>query len=149
MNEVKAEKAPPSASGARRAARLAAVQALYQMEYGQERHEGLHLDDGGGDVAAPDGAVLAAIVRTAQERRADIDEILTKSLSPEWPLARLDSVLRAVLRAGVAELLHDGATPAAILMTDYVDVAHAFFGGKEPGLVNAVLDKVAKILRGA
>lgn len=134
------------AGDAKRTARLAAVQMLYQMEYGQENREGLHLEDGE-SATAPHGALLKEIVLTVTDRKTTIDDILRQSLDPEWPLERLEVVLRAILRAGVAELLAGNRTPGPILISDYVDVAHAFFAGKEPGLVNAVLDKVAKLVR--
>ncbi len=135
-----------SRSGAKRAARLAAVQMIYQREFGQELHTGLHLEDGD-SMAAPDAELLQTIIETANDRRADIDGILTKALDADWPLERLEQILRAILRAGVGELLQSPKTPAALLITDYVDVAHAFFAGKEPGLVNAVLDRIARIVR--
>lgn len=134
------------AGDAKRAARLAAVQMLYQLEYAQEQREGLHLEEG--DVAAtPHGGLLKEIVLTVTDRKTTIDEILGKTLDAEWSLERLEVVLRAILRAGVAELLSNTRTPAPLLISDYVDVAHAFFAGKEPGLVNAVLDRVAKLVR--
>lgn len=141
------EPAQPSHAGdAKRTARLAAVQALYQMEYGQERRDGLHLEDGE-QAAKPHRGLMLDIILAVQDRQATIDEILAKSLDAEWNLDRLERVLRSILRAGVAELLTNTRTPAPILISDYVDVAHAFFGGKEPGLVNAVLDRAAKLLR--
>lgn len=133
-------------SAARRAARLAAVQTLYQKEYEQELKAGLHFDEGD-EAPKLDTDLLERIVRSVADRRADIDSLLSGALDPEWPLERLELILRAILRAGVGELLENPATPAPLLITDYVDVAHAFFAGKEPGLVNAVLDKIAKRVR--
>lgn len=133
-------------SGPRRAARLAAVQTLYQQEYGQELNAGLHLEDGQ-EAAPPDEALLQQIVQSVADRRADIDAMLAQALDKAWPIERLEVILRAILRAGVGELLDNAAMPAPLLITDYVDVAHAFFAGKEPGLVNAVLDRVAKLVR--
>lgn len=134
------------AGDAKRAARLAAVQMLYQMEYGQEQREGLHLEEGEA-AATPHGGLLKEIVLTVTDRKTTIDDILRQSLDTEWPLERLEVVLRAILRAGVAELMASSRTPSPILISDYVDVTHAFFAGKEPGLVNAVLDRVAKHVR--
>lgn len=136
----------PTAGDAKRAARLAAVQTLYQMEYGQELNLGLHLEEGEVATAHHNG-LMKEIILTVKDRQTTIDEILSKSLDTEWPLERLEVVLRAILRAGVAELILSTKTPAALLICDYVDVAHAFFAGKEPGLVNAVLDRVAKLVR--
>lgn len=146
MTQVQVTSAAPSQSAARRAARLAAVQTLYQQEYGQELKIGLHLDEGH-VMAAPDNGLMQKIVQTAVDRRNDIDDILGKTLDPDWPVARLELVLRAILRAGVGEILENPKAPIAFVITDYVDVAHAFFAGKEPGLVNAVLDRVAKLVR--
>ncbi len=147
MTDVVTIATAPPQSAARRAARLAAVQTLYQQEYGQELNVGLHLEDGD-IVAPPDAALMQKIILTATTRRDDIDEILGKSLDPAWPVARLELVLRAILRAGTGEILENPQVPTAFLITDYVDVAHAFFAGKEPGLVNAVLDRIAKLVRG-
>lgn len=143
MSEPKVKVA---AGDAKRAARMAAVQMLYQMEFGQERREGLHLEDGA-QATAPHNGLMKEIVLAVRERQAVVDEILARALDAEWSLERLEVVLRAILRAGVAELIMSGKTPTALLITDYVDVTHAFFAGKEPGLVNAVLDRVAKLVR--
>ena len=70
-------------------------------------------------------------------------------LPPDWPLARLESVLRAILRAGTYELLARSDVPARVAMNEYVEIAHAFFSGKEPGMVNGVLNGIAKTLREA
>ena len=137
---------PSHAGEAKRTARLAAVQALYQMEYGQERSDGLHLEEGE-HAAKPHRGLMQDIILCVQDRQVTIDEILTKSLDADWSLDRLERVLRSILRAGVAELLMNARTPVPILISDYIDVTHAFFGGKEPGLVNAVLDRAAKLLR--
>lgn len=146
MMDVTVKKPDSSAGDAKRAARLAVVQTLYQLEFGQEHRGGVHLDDGQA-IAAPHQGLMQDILLTVQDRRATIDEILMQSLDADWPLTRLDQVLRAVLRAGVAELMMNAKTPAPVLISDYVDVAHAFFSGKEPGLVNAVLDRVGKKVR--
>jgi transcription antitermination protein NusB len=138
--------AKPDMAATRRAARLAAVQTLYQLGFGQEHRDGVHVDDGE-QIAAPHQSLMKEIVLTAMDRHATIDEILSQSLDSDWPLMRLDQVLRAILRAGVAEVLMQKKTPVPIMISDYVDVAHAFFSGKEPGMVNAVLDRVAKKLR--
>jgi transcription antitermination protein NusB len=141
-------KKSPAASDAKRSARLAAVQSLYQRDYAELQNDGLHLDEGQ-EMTAPYLPLLQAILETAKQRAEDIDHILTGALDPAWPLERLEQVLRAILRAAVAEFLLAGrkATPTALLITDYVDIAHAFFAGREPALVNAVLDKVGKSLR--
>ena len=126
MTQVHTTPAAPSTSATRRAARLAAVQTLYQHEYGQELNVGLHLDEGH-VVQAPDLELLQRIVQVVGARRIDIDTMLSGALDPDWPIARLEVVLRAILRAGVAEILENPSTPISFLITDYVDVAHAFF----------------------
>ena len=68
-------------------------------------------------------------------------------LTPDWPLERLESVLRAILRAGAYELLARPDVPAPVVISEYLEIGHAFFAGKEPGLVNGVLDRLARTLR--
>ncbi|HMK66977.1 MAG TPA: transcription antitermination factor NusB [Stellaceae bacterium] len=142
--------------GKRSLARLAAVQALYQIELGGEAPDaviaeftahrlGREID--GDRYAEADRAFFADIVKGCTERRADIDGILSAALPADWPLARLESVLRAILRAGAFELLARGDVPARVVINEYVEVAHAFFSGKEPGMANGVLDRLARSLR--
>ncbi len=149
----------------RTAARLAAVQAIYEMElassspdtvlrgFREHRWEspsgevsagGLPIRPGQGD---PDQVLLTELVRGVAERRADLDAMITPALSAEWPLERLEAVLRAILRAGAFELFARADVPLKVVITEYVDIAHAFFEGKEPGLVNAVLDRIGRVLR--
>jgi N utilization substance protein B len=68
-------------------------------------------------------------------------------LTPDWPLARLDSVLRAILRAGAFELVHRADVPARVIISEYTAIAYAFFTGREPALANGVLDRLARTLR--
>ncbi|MCF6302271.1 MAG: transcription antitermination factor NusB, partial [Devosiaceae bacterium] len=75
-----------------------------------------------------------------------LDPILQENLSDDWPLARIDSTLRAVLRAGAFELIYRRDIPPKVVISEYVDVANAFFDGEVPGMVNAVLDKIANNL---
>ena len=146
-----------TARGRRRsAARLAAVQILYEMEMaGAPADTALRefLADrwtrDGADTGRiePDGEWLTALVRGVAERRGDVDGMIGESLSADWTLQRLEEVLKAVLRAGAYELLACGDVPPRVVITEYVDVAHAFFAGNEPALVNAVLDRLAHVLR--
>jgi N utilization substance protein B len=80
------------------------------------------------------------------EQRA-IDPQLDRALATGWPLKRIEAVLRAILRAGAYELMFRPDVPARAAISEYVDVAHSFYGGDEPGLINAVLDKVARSVR--
>jgi N utilization substance protein B len=148
----------PSAAGRRGLARLAAVQALYQIELTSAdpgavvaeflaHRLGREID--GDQYADADRGFFADLVKGCVERRADVDAIVAASLPTDWPLARLESVLRAILRAGSYELLARSDVPARVVINEYVEIAHAFFSGKEPGMVNGVLDHVARRLREA
>ncbi|MYZ46706.1 transcription antitermination factor NusB [Propylenella binzhouense] len=140
----------------RGAARLAAVQALYQMDVGGttlpavvaefEAHRlGRELE--GEELRPADAGFFRGIVGGVVDMQRRIDPIIHGALPPDWPLKRIDFTLRAVLRCGVFELLERRDIPAKVVITEYVDVARAFFAAEEPGLVNAVLDHVARALR--
>jgi N utilization substance protein B len=77
-----------------------------------------------------------------------IDPVIRSSLQEDWPLSRLDSTLRAILRAGTFEILERKDVPVAVIVTEYVEIARAFFAEEEPRIVNAVLDRIAKQVRG-
>ena len=140
----------------RGAARLAAVQALYQMDVVgtgvmetvaefEDLRLGKELD--GETYHAADASWFRGIVAGVVETQKQIDPIVHSSLSDDWPLARIDSILRAILRAGVFELANRKDVPAKVVITEYVDVANAFFDGDEPKMVNGVLDRVSRRLR--
>ncbi len=145
----------------RTSARVAAVQALFQSEQGPAsaetvidefiRHRLGELPGSGGfeDGRTPDAHVplFSRIVRTATEKQEMIDGLLSEALSADWPLARLDPVLRAVMRAGAAELSMPDGPPSRVVINEYLDVSHAFFSGEEPRMANGVLDNVARRLR--
>jgi N utilization substance protein B len=146
----------PSAKARRSAARLAAVQALYQMAQtgqGAERVLGEFVqhrfgtDQDGDTLVTPDPALFGRIVRGASVRRDDLDGLIQAALSTGRQAAQLETLLRSVLRAGAWELLANGEVPAPIVITEYVNVADAFFSGPEPGIVNGVLDRLAHRLR--
>jgi N utilization substance protein B len=158
---------PPAPSGRpRTAARLAAVQALYQAEHAGispetvldefVRHrvggaEGAPLAAGPVDDGAAPGAdvpLLARIVRGYAVNAEALDAVVSATLAEEWPFARLDPVLRALLRAAAAELFDTKGPPARAVINEYMDVAHGFFGGEEPRFANGVLDRLARTLRG-
>jgi N utilization substance protein B len=158
MRTPKAERGRP-----RTAARVAAVQALFQSEQAQTnpetvidefvRHRLGELPGTGGfeNGRAPDAdaKLFAQIVRAVTGRQDEIDRMLAESLPPEWPFARLDPVLRAVMRAGAAELLLPDGPPAKVVINEYLDVSHGFFDGDEPRMANGVLDRLARLLRPA
>jgi N utilization substance protein B len=133
-------------------ARLAAVQALYQIDLNDAPAETViaELREHGADeegFGEADNALLGDIVRGVIANRDDLDGMLNEALAPDWHLPRLEAVLRAVLRGGAYELLARLEIPARVVLNEYVDIAHAFFAGKEPKLVNGVLDRVARRLR--
>ena len=150
-----------SAKARRKAARLAAVQALYQIDLNQIEPTGIAVEsvigefinhrlgeeiDGAKFVAA-DPQLFADIVRGAAHRRAEVDGMLAAALEPRYALDRMELLMRAILRAGAYELFVHNDTHPRILISEYVDVAHAFFAAREPGMVNGVLDHVARALR--
>jgi N utilization substance protein B len=133
-------------------ARLAAMQALYQIDLGGGAVDTViaELRERGGEeegFGEADDALFVDIVRGAIARRGELDPALNDALAPDWTLGRLEAVLRAVLRAGAYELMARLEIPARVVLNEYVDLAHAFFAGKEPGLVNGVLDRLAHRLR--
>jgi transcription antitermination protein NusB len=137
----------------RSAARLYAVQALFQMEVsGQtveavcaefETHRlGASYEEG--TFAEADVALFRALVDRAVDWQAQIDQMTDRALVAAWPIDRIDPVLRALFRAAGGEMLGK-ATPPKVVITEFVDVAKAFFpDGKEPSFVNAVLDHMGR-----
>jgi N utilization substance protein B len=141
----------------RGAARLAAVQALYQMDLGgtgvletaaeyEAFRLGKELD--GELYREADAQWFRAILAGVVEHQRTIDPVIRQSLMDDWPLSRLDTTLRAILRAGVYELMDRKDVPVAVVVSEYVDIAKAFYAEDEPKVVNAVLDRVARQLRG-
>ena len=143
----------------RRLARLAAVQGLYQVALSETspaqvvlnfRDHPPPLPAGENGMALPadfDQELFGEIVTGVTQNAAALDEMIAGALDAKFSAGRIEVLLRAVLRAGAYELHHHAKIPAPVIINDYVDVAHAFFDQKEPGLVNAVLDKLAKKLR--
>ena len=140
----------------RAAARLAAVQALYQQEMEgtplpkllDEFHQhrlGATIEDA--TYADAEVDFFDDVVRGVDARREEIDAALTKRLSAGWTLARLDRPMRAILRAGGYELIARADVPTATVISEYVDVADAFYAKREKGFVNGLLDAVAKAVR--
>ena len=145
-----------SRSQARAAARLAAVQALYQQEMEampiarllDEFHQhrlGMEIDDD--QYAQAETAFFDDVVSGALARRDEIDGLISAKLAEGWKLERLDRTMLQILRAGTYELLARVDVPTGTAISEYVDVAHAFFDAKEAKFVNGVLDAVAKGVR--
>lgn len=134
-------------------ARIAAVQALYQLSATNAAPDDvldefrLHRMSEAGPAAAADKALFAEVFRGACSDRAALNEMIEGSLSDDWSLARMDRVLVALLNAGAWELLGRSGTPARVVIAEYVDVARVFFDNREPAFVNGVLDKLARKLR--
>ena len=147
----------PRGGGRRSVARLAAVQALYQLELNPEitaeavvrefvRHRfGEEID--GGRLAEADAQFFSDIVQGAAAERERLDVEISVALVEDWPLARLDAVLRAILHAGAWELMSRPDVPPRVSISEYTALAYAFFTGKEPGLANGVLDRLGRMLR--
>jgi len=142
----------------RGAARLAAVQALYQMDIAAtpineilaefESHW-LGREVEGSQYLPAEAAFFRQIVEGVVEAQRRLDPMIDRVLAGGWPLKRIEAVLRAVLRAGAWELEAKPDVPARVVISEYVDVANAFLDGEETGMVNAVLDGLARALRGA
>ena len=138
------------------AARLYAVQALFQMEHSAQTIEAVQrefLDHRfgatyeGQEMLEGDVDLFSALIEHAVNYQVPIDQMTDRALVAKWPLGRIDPTLRALFRAAGAEL-QQGDTPPKVVITEYVDVARAFFeDGKEPKFVNAVLDHMAREAR--
>jgi N utilization substance protein B len=140
----------------RGAARLAAVQALYQMDIA-----GTGLNDilaefeshwigrevEGEQYLPAEGAYFRDVVAGVVREQRSIDPLVDEALSRGWPLKRIETILRAVLRAGCYELAHRGDVPGRVIVSEYVGVANAFVDKEETGMVNAVLDQLARQFR--
>lgn len=138
------------------AARLAAVQAMYQMDVVGDGIEDVvaeflthRLADWteDGQTIKADAELFAALVRGAGACRDDVDTRIVGALAEGWTVERLELLLRAVLRVGTFELMERPQTPAKVIINEYIEVAHAFFGKGPPGFVNGVLDRLAHELR--
>lgn len=144
---------------ARRAARLGAVQALYQMEISgastaqvlDEFRAGKLPRETEASYAESEGdfELFKVLIEKAVDRQATLDRAIARHLSKGWRLERIDAVARAILRAGAAELEQRSDIPTAVVIDEYVEIAKSFFDGPEPGFVNATLDACARDLRSA
>ncbi|MDO8297059.1 MAG: transcription antitermination factor NusB [Caulobacter sp.] len=153
-------KVAPLSAKARRArtvARLAAVQALYQMELAGTGVEAVvreftehrfDRDIEGETLAEADEAFFAELVHGVVSEQNAIDGAVTHRLATGWRLERLDATLRAILRAGGWELMHRPDVPVEVAIDEYVEIAKSFFEGPEPGFVNGALDGIARDARG-
>jgi transcription antitermination protein NusB len=140
----------------RGAARLAAVQALYQMDLAATPlHEILAEFEShwigreveGEQYLPAEAAFFREVVGGVVAEQRKLDPLIDAALAQGWPLKRIETVLRAILRAGAYELDKRSDIPARVIVSEYVDVAHAFVEKDETGLINAVLDQIARQLR--
>jgi N utilization substance protein B len=141
----------PNRAASRSAARLAAVQALYQMDM-----TGIDLTDviaefeahrlgqeiEGSQYCDAEPAFFRDLVEGVVREQRRIDPMIDKQLAEGWRLTRVDSILRAILRSGAYEILKRNDVPARVAISEYVDIAHAFFSDDEPKVVNGILDRL-------
>jgi N utilization substance protein B len=155
MSRARSRRAP-QASAKLSAARLAAVQALYQGELRKSdaehlvaefRRHRLGQDIDGAPAVAPDEELFAEIVRGVEAHGSTLDDAIRARLPANWPFERLEVILRAILRAAAYELASRLTTPARAVIDEYVEVGHAFFSGSEPGMINGILDALARQFR--
>jgi len=147
---------PIKQANKRGVARLLAVQALYQMDIagtgvletaGEYENFRLNKEIDGIQYLAADPQWFRAVIAGVVEEQKLLDPMIRSALPGAWPLSRLDSTLRAVLRAGLWELNNRKDVPVAVIVSEYIDIAKAFFDGEEPKITNAVLDRLAYKLR--
>jgi len=140
----------------RGAARLAAVQALYQMDLAgtglneilaQFESHWIGQEIEGNRYLPAEAAFFRDVVAGVVREQRKLDPLIDEALAQSWPLKRIEAILRAVLRAGAYELDHRRDVPARVVLSEYVDLAHAFVDREETGMANAVLDQIARRLR--
>ncbi|MEM8750928.1 MAG: transcription antitermination factor NusB [Pseudomonadota bacterium] len=151
-----ADHTSPKPANKRGSARLSAVQALYQMDIAGvglteivAEYENFRLgrEIDGETYLNADPAWFRSIVGGVVRDQKKIDPVINAALPASWPLSRIDSTLRAVLRAGVFELNDRKDVSARVVVSEYVEVAKAFFDGEEPRMINGVLDHIARDVR--
>src|SRR6201993_2008236 len=150
-------KASEKKANRRGAARLAAVQALYQMDiagagindiFAEFENHWLGSEVEGDKYLPAEAAFFRDVVSGVVRDQTRLDPLIDEALAKGWPLKRIDAILRAVLRAGSYELEHRLDVPGRVVISEYVDVAHAFVEAEETGMVNAVLDHIGRQFRG-
>jgi N utilization substance protein B len=147
---------PSRKANRRGAARLAAVQALYQMDiagaglndiFAEFESHWLGSEVEGEKYLPAEAAFFRDVVSGVVRDQTKLDPLVDDALAKGWPLKRIDAIIRAVMRAGAYELEHRKDVPARVVVTEYVDVANAFVDREETGMVNAVLDQLARRFR--
>lgn len=152
-DQTKRPSAAPRSANQRGAARLAAVQALYQMDVGRASLEdtlaqfnAFHLgrEIEGEQYLPADADFFRQIVTGVAQHQLQVDPAVDRALDEGWPMGRVDATLRAILRAATFELLRRRDIPARVVIQEYLDVSRAFFEDDATGLVNAALDAIAR-----
>lgn len=152
-DQTKSPSAAPRSANQRGAARLAAVQALYQMDVGRASLEdtlaqfnAFHLgrEIEGEQYLPADADFFRQIVTGVAQHQLQVDPAVDRALDEGWPMGRVDATLRAILRAATFELLRRRDIPARVVIQEYLDVSRAFFEDDATGLVNAALDSIAR-----
>jgi N utilization substance protein B len=147
---------PERKANKRGAARLAAVQALYQMDLAgtglndilaQFESHWIGQEIEGNRYLPAEAAFFRDVVSGVVREQRKLDPLIDEALEQSWPLKRIEAILRAVLRAGAYELDHRRDVPARVVLSEYLDIAHAFVDREETGMANAVLDQIARKLR--
>ena len=150
----------------RSSSRLAAVQALYQFSFGEKTIDEIARDFMTGNIGREvieeneatgaetfvpvmpaEPTLFAAILASYSDNADQINEMINASFTEEWPAERVETTLKAILQAGVAELMSCPETPVAIIITEYLDLTKSFYDGPEIKVANGILDRIAKILR--
>jgi N utilization substance protein B len=148
--------APPQKANRRGAARLAAVQALYQMDIAGKglndilaefESHWIGREVEGEQYLPAEAAFFRDIVGGFAAEQRNLDPLIDQALAAGWPLKRVEAIVRAVLRAGAYELDQRADIPARVVVSEYVGVANAFVDREETGMVNAVLDTLARRFR--
>jgi N utilization substance protein B len=148
----------PKAPSRRQAARLAAVQALYQWQEGQDEpaaivDQFLTVRTGeageGGMRRDADKPLFRDVVEGTASHKDELEKTVSAALAENWTWGRIDRLVRAILLAGTYELVHRRDVPPKVAINEYVEIAHAFYGQGEPTFVNSVLDRVARQERAA
>ncbi len=144
--------APKAVPSRRQAARLAAVQALYQWQEGQDEpaaiiDQFLNVRTGesgeGGMRRDADKPLFRDVVEGTAARKEELEQTVTGALAKDWTWARVDRLVRAILLAGAYELVHRKDVPVRVVINEYVEIGHAFYDQGEPTFINSVLDRVA------
>jgi transcription antitermination protein NusB len=138
-------------AGARSAARLAAVQGLYQVQISGQSAESVLREfvehrfraEGDSDYRKPDTDLFCDVMRGASARKSELDPMIGAELAEGWRLERLERVMQALLLSGTYELVARPDVPTAVIINEYVDLAHAFFEADQARFAHAVLDKIA------